>query len=117
MKRKKRGNGEGTIFEDKKRNRWVAQYICGINEQGKNIRKSIYGKTQKEVLKKLNEAQYKINNNIYIEKNGIELVKVMEDIREEKFESNVISEGQYFRIGWTIKKIKDGNLGKEKYRI
>lgn len=114
MKRKKRGNGEGTVFEDKKRNRWVAQYVAGINEQGKPIRKSIYGKTQKEVLKKLNEAQYKINNNIYIEKNGIELVKIMEDIREEKFASNIISEGQYFRLEWTIKKIKNSNLGKAK---
>ncbi len=114
MPKRKRGNGEGTVFEDKKRNRWVAQYVAGTNENGKSIRKSIYAKTQKEVIKKLNEVNYKINNNVYIEKNGIELVKIMEDIREEKLDSNTISEGQYARLNWTIKKIKESKIGKSK---
>ena len=62
MKRKRRrGNGEGTVFEDKKNKRWIGQYIAGTSTDGKAIRKSVYGKTQKEVLNKLNEIKYKIN--------------------------------------------------------
>lgn len=38
----------------------------------------------------------------------------MEDIREEKLNSNIISEGQYHRITYTINKIKKGSLGKAK---
>jgi len=113
-KKRRRGNGEGTVFEDKKNRRWIGQYITGINQEGKPIRKSVYGKTQKEVLNKLNEIKYEINKDIYVEKNGIELVKIMEDIREEKFASNTISGGQYARLKWTINKIKNGSIGNKK---
>lgn len=99
MKRKRRrGNGEGTVFEDKKNKRWIGQYISETSAEGKAIRKSVYGKTQKEVLNKLNEIKYKMNNDMYIEKNGIKLIKIMEDIREEKLASNTISGGQYARL-------------------
>lgn len=113
-KKRRRGNGEGTIFEDKKNKRWIGQYISGIAEDGKAIRKSVYGKTQKEVVNKLNEVKYQMNNDIYVEKNGIKLVKIMEDIREEKLASNTISGGQYARLKWTINKIKNSKLGKMK---
>lgn len=110
-KKRRRGSGEGTIFEDKKNKRWIGQYISGISSEGKTIRKSVYGKTQKEVLNKLNEIKYKMNNDMYVEKNGIELVKIMEDIREEKLASNTISGGQYARLKWTINKIKNSKIG------
>lgn len=113
-KKRRRGNGEGTVFEDKKNKRWIGQYITGINSDGKPIRKSVYGKTQKEVLNKLNEIKYEINKDIYVEKNGIELVKIMEDIREEKFASNTISGGQYARLKWTINKIKNSPIENKK---
>jgi len=113
-KKRRRGNGEGTIFEDKKNKRWIGQYITGINKEGKPIRKSVYGKTQKEVLNKLNEIKYQINNDMFIEKNGIELVKIMEDIREEKYASNTISGAQYARLKWTINKIKNSSIGNKK---
>lgn len=115
MKRKgRRGNGEGTIFEDTKNKRWIGQYVSGISPEGKTIRKSVYGKTKKEVLNKLNDIKYQINNGTYVEKNGIELVKIMEDIREEKLASNTISGGQYARLKWTINKIKNSKLGNMK---
>lgn len=113
-KKRRRGNGEGTIFEDKKNKRWIGQYISGIAEDGNAIRKSVYGKTQKEVVNKLNEVKYQMNNDIYVEKNGIKLVKIMEDIREEKLASNTISGGQYARLKWTINKIKNSKLGEMK---
>jgi len=110
-RKKRRGNGEGTVFEDKKNHRWIGQYISGISAEGKNIRSSVYGKTQKEVLNKLNDIRYKLNNDIYVEKNNIKLISIMEDIREEKLASNTISGGQYARLKWTIQKIKDSELG------
>ena len=71
-KKRRRGNGEGTIFEDKKNKRWIGQYISGIAEDGKAIRTSVYGKTQKEVVNKLNEVKYQMNNDIYVENRGDE---------------------------------------------
>ena len=53
---KKRVNGEGTIGK-RKDGRWEARYIVGRDpETGKQIRKSILGKTQAEVRTKLKEA-------------------------------------------------------------
>ena len=50
---KKRVNGEGTIGK-RKDGRWEARYIAGRDpETGKQIRKSILGKTQAEVKEKL----------------------------------------------------------------
>ena len=53
---KKRVNGEGTIGK-RKDGRWEARYIAGRDpETGKQIRKSILGKTQAEVRAKLKDA-------------------------------------------------------------
>ena len=46
-KKTRRGNGEGSIFHDIKRNRWAGQYTAN----GK--RKTVYGKSRQEVLEKL----------------------------------------------------------------
>lgn len=101
-KKRRRGNGEGRIFEDKKNKRWIGQYISGTSADGKAIRKSVYEKTQKEVLKKLNEIKYKMNNDMYVEKNGIELVKIMEDIREEKLVAQKV-EDQFYNLKRELK--------------
>lgn len=61
----------GILSEDKKNKRWIGQYISGISSEGKAIRKSVYGKTQKEVLSKLNEIKYKMNNDSYIRTSAI----------------------------------------------
>lgn len=45
----KRGNGEGSIFYSEKLNRWVGQFTAGRKADGKLNRKSLYGKTRKEV--------------------------------------------------------------------
>ena len=59
----KRSNGEGTL---KKRSdgRWEGQYVFN----GK--RKSVYGKSQEEVRKKLNNVIHEIESGVYISDNG-----------------------------------------------
>lgn len=67
----KRGNGEGTIFKDNKRNRWVGQYtIYTING---TKRKSIYGKTRAEVRDKLAEILKEVNKGQVIDDKNISL--------------------------------------------
>lgn len=53
----KRNNGEGTIYHIKSKNIWSAQISIGKDENGKLIRKTVYGKTRKEVQDKLFETQ------------------------------------------------------------
>ena len=42
--------------------------MMDFSENGKPIRKTVYGKTKIEVSKKLNDIMYKKENNLYIEK-------------------------------------------------
>ena len=61
----KRANGEGNIRK-RKNGVWEARYTVGIDEQGKVIRRSIYGKSQAEVRKKLSAVTNDLNTGVYI---------------------------------------------------
>ncbi len=61
----KRANGEGTI-KKRKNGTWEAQITIGRDEQGKPIRKSVYGKTQKEVAQKLTAMTNDLNNGLFV---------------------------------------------------
>jgi integrase len=63
---RKRTNGEGTIRQ-RADGRWEAQYIAGLRPDGRPVRRSIYGKTQGEVAKKLLEVRGQIANGQHIE--------------------------------------------------
>ena len=46
-KKRRRGNGEGTIFEDKKNKRWIGQYISGTSAEGKPLENQYMEKLKK----------------------------------------------------------------------
>ena len=66
-KARKNGTGEGSIRK-KDTGRWEARYTIGHDSiSGKQIQKSVYGKTREEVAKKLNEILNSITNETYVE--------------------------------------------------
>lgn len=62
----KRGNGEGSIFQDNN-GRWRGVITVGINANGTQKKKIFYGKTRKEVSEKVNQALSDIKNHNCIE--------------------------------------------------
>jgi integrase len=52
-KQKRRGKGEGSIYPDKKNDRWVGSFFTGGGK-----RRYVYGKTQEEAREKLRAAQH-----------------------------------------------------------
>jgi integrase len=67
MKKKgKAANGEGSIRQ-RPDGSWEARIAVGRNEDGKPIQRSIYGKTQAEVVKKKQELHASINSGLYVE--------------------------------------------------
>jgi integrase len=58
---KKRGHEEGTIYE-RADGRWAAAVSLGYGPDGKRLRKTVYGKTRKEVAAKLVELQKSVQN-------------------------------------------------------
>lgn len=75
---KKRGQGEGNIRQ-RTDGTWEARYTVGVDENGKQKRKSIYGKTRKEVAEKLAKVINEINTGIYIEPCKITIKQWMYD--------------------------------------
>lgn len=66
-----RANGEGSIRQ-RPDGRWEARYTAGVNPStGKQITRSIYGKTQSEVRTKLRDTLTKIEKGTYVEPSGI----------------------------------------------
>ena len=62
MANKKRGNGEGTVFQ-RSDGRWVGRISLGFDQGGKRIQKTIYGLTQAEVNDKLDNLKQQRKNN------------------------------------------------------
>ena len=60
----RRANNEGSIFQ-RSDGRWGGSLTMGYDENGKIIRKTIYGKTQAEVAKKLSEISGRVKSNSY----------------------------------------------------
>ena len=54
---KKRGNGEGTIWQDKERGRWEARFTVGTTADGKPIRRKVTARTQAEARTRMRQAQ------------------------------------------------------------
>lgn len=61
----KRSNGEGNIRQ-RPDGRWEARYNAGYDSNGKLIRRSVYGKTQAEVSKKLLDVRSKLEVGQYV---------------------------------------------------
>ena len=66
-KSKRSANGAGNIRK-RSNGSWEARYTIGIdNKTGKQIQKSVYGKTQKEVRQKLSKIISELDEGTYIE--------------------------------------------------
>lgn len=93
----KRGNGEGTIAKDEKNNRWVGKITLGIKSNGKPNRKSVYGKTRKEILDKFDKLKAEYNKSGVIEKSSTTLIEILYSYVREQYENNLIIASTYKR--------------------
>ena len=73
VKRTRRANNEGSIFQ-RSDGRWGGALTMGYDENGKILRKTIYGKSRAEVVKKLSEISGRMKSNSYdlVEQNDLE---------------------------------------------
>ncbi len=103
---KKRGNGEGTIYYSNTMKKWIGQITIGRDSKGKQIRKSQYGDTRKEVKEKLEllQREMKSGNDL---NNKLSIVDIAEEIRNLKYKTNTIKRSTYVRLGETIVVMKN----------
>jgi integrase len=72
VKRKKRSNGEGALYKDKRTGKWKAQIITGRDPKtGKYKRKTFTGKNKTDAIKKLEKFKAEVINESYVEPKNI----------------------------------------------
>lgn len=103
----RRGNGEGTIYYSNSLKRWCGQVTIGCQDNGKIKRKTVYGKTRKEVKDKILELQTKPV--VYKSKHTVGML--CKEIIEDKLRMNDINENSYKRALYTLGYIQNSLLG------
>ena len=111
---KKRGNGEGSIYYSEKLNRWIGQVSLGYKSDGSPKRKSVYGKTRREVNEKIQTLLYDYAGGKLVDKSNYTLSDIAKMVIDEQYNNNLISPNTYKRKNETLKKINDLPIGNMK---
>lgn len=98
---KKRNNGEGSIFFNEKRQRWVGSVTIA-----KGKRKTVYGKTMKEVREKMLEIKSEVANGMYCDKTDLTVKNYIQQLIDNDKAFNLIKETTYSRKQEILNKIK-----------
>ena len=106
-----KGFGDGTIYFNKQRNKWNAQYLEFNSEKGCYTKKTKSFKTEDEAKKFLSTIMYQKGNSLYVEHNGIPLCEMMRANLKTKLDTNQISTTQFARVTHTIDKIAKTPVG------
>lgn len=106
-----KGSGEGSIYYNKQRKNWNAQYKEYDVKTGKMKYKTKSFKTEEEARKYLGTIMYQKENPLYIKHNGIPLCEILKSNLKLKLEINQISPTQYSRVLKTISELEKVPLG------
>lgn len=85
---------------------WIASYVVTDLTTGKpkRIRKTF--STQKQAKEFLKEIELQKDNSIYIQNNGIPIIKLMKMLLQKKVDSNLITDRAYARTADILKSIE-----------
>lgn len=103
----KREYGTGSVYFSESKKKWVGQYRIGIDSNGKTKRKTLYGKSKKEVKEKLKKLQAEIITGLYIAPSQITIVQLAENINDNKHAANIVGDDAYMRNKETIRIIEN----------
>lgn len=110
----KKGQSQGSIYFDKRRNKFTAQYYEMDYTQDKSVKKQKSFETEREARLYLDSIMYQKSNPIYIKNNGIPLNELMRANAQRKYNANLISDNQYGRILKTIELIESSAISHKK---
>ena len=106
-----KGNGEGSVYFNKQRKNWLAQYYEYDINKNKIVRRTKTFKTETEAKKYLDTIMYQKQNPLYIEHHGIPLCEILKANLNLKFETNQIAPAQYGRISRSIDQLERSPIG------
>lgn len=103
----KRANGDGSIFYNEAKGKWVGQITLGYDENGNRKRKTVYGSTKTEVKQKLKQIEIGVFTGEFVDKSNITIYQLAKQILDDDFNANIIKENTYFRHIETLRRLKD----------
>lgn len=106
-----KGSSEGSIYFNKQRKNWIAQYYEYDIKKDKVIRRTKSFKTDVEAKKFLNTIMYQKESPLYIEHNGIPLSEILKSNLKLKLDTNQIGAAQHGRILHSIKQLEKSPIG------
>lgn len=92
----------GSVYYDKRRKNFIAQYYEFDYEKNKKVKRQRSFPTEKEADEYLDCIMCQMENPIYIKQNGIPVIEIMKSNARRKLDSNKISDSQFSRINKTI---------------
>lgn len=110
---KKKKEKIGSVYYDKKDNKWRCIYYIYKQDTQEETRKTKSFTTEKEAQDFLTSIQYQKGNDLFIKNNGIPLNQLMRENVQRKLDMNLIGERTYARTLETIKKIEETPISKE----
>ena len=107
MKRKKkRPNGEGSIYYNEKKKLYIGQVVMGYDENGKLKRKSVSGDNKTEVRQRMKQIELQIFNGEFIDESSITIYNLAYQMILDKYNMNEITENTYETHLCTLKRLK-----------
>ena len=102
-KKTRNANGSHTIYYVENKKHWQGQICIGFKEDGKPNRKSVYGKTRKEVADKIKQIEYGIHTGTFTDKSEITIYHLAKQMIDESYNLNEIKDSTYYRHLATLK--------------
>lgn len=102
-RKKRQANGSHTIYYVENKKHWQGQICIGFKEDGRPNRKSVYGKTRKEVADKIKQIEYGIHTGTFTDKSEITIYHLAKQMIDESYNLNEIKDSTYFRHLSTLK--------------
>ena len=103
---KRRSKGDGSIYFDEKRNKYIGQINLGYDENGKRKRKTVYGNTKAEVKSKLKNIEFQVYTGTFVDKSDITIYHLAKQLLDDKLNQNDFKQSTYFRHIETLKSLK-----------
>ena len=104
---RKRANGDGAIYYNEPKKKWVGQITLGYDENGSRKRKTVYGNTKSEVKQKLKQIEIGVFTGEFVDKSNITIYQLAKQILNDDYNSNFIKENTYYRHIETLRRLKD----------
>lgn len=104
--KKKRANGEGSIYYNEKKRLYIGQVVMGYDENGKIKRKSVSGENKTEVRQRMKQIELQIFNGEFIDESSITIYNLAYQMIIDKYNMNEITQNTYETHLSTLKRLK-----------